>query len=107
MFRRTVQGCWLPPPFASFLLTSPPVRHSVPSGSERPIPTGIMVGSVTNTEGPSTQDNEMLVTFMTTATISRPHERTILLTRPLKLRLFLQRVRGKLYNDIVPATECM
>ena len=37
MFRRTVQGCWLPTPFASFPLTSPPVRHRVPSGSERPI----------------------------------------------------------------------
>jgi len=37
MFRRTVQGCWLPTPFGSFPLTSPPVRHRVPSGSERPI----------------------------------------------------------------------
>ena len=37
MFRRTVQGCWLPPPFAYFPFTSPPVRHRVPSGSERPI----------------------------------------------------------------------
>jgi len=66
-----------------------------------------MVGSVTNTEGPSTQDKEMLATFKTTATILPPHERTIHLTRPLKLRLFLQRVRGKLYKDIVSATECM
>jgi len=37
VFRRTVQGCWLPTPFASFPFTSPPVRHRVPSGSERAI----------------------------------------------------------------------
>jgi len=41
MFRRTVQGCWLPTPFTSFPLTSPPVRHRVPSRSERPIPVGM------------------------------------------------------------------
>ena len=33
MFQRTVQGCWLPTPFASFPFTSPTVRHRVPSGS--------------------------------------------------------------------------
>ena len=37
MFRRTVQGCWLPTPFASFPFTFPPARHCVPSGSERAI----------------------------------------------------------------------
>jgi len=37
VFRRTEQGCWLPTPFASFPFTSPPVRHRVPSGSERAI----------------------------------------------------------------------
>jgi len=37
MFRRTVQGCWLPTPFGFFPFTSPPVRHRVPSRSERPI----------------------------------------------------------------------
>jgi len=30
---------WLPTPFASFPFTSPPVRHRVPSGSERALPT--------------------------------------------------------------------
>ena len=34
-----MQGCWLPTPFVSFPFTSPPVRHRVPSGSERAIPT--------------------------------------------------------------------
>ena len=29
---------WLPTPFASFLFTSPPVRHRVPPGSERALP---------------------------------------------------------------------
>jgi len=29
---------WLPTPFASFSFTSPPVRHRVPSGSERALP---------------------------------------------------------------------
>jgi len=33
----TVQDCWLPTPFASFPFTSPPVRHRVPSDSERTI----------------------------------------------------------------------
>jgi len=37
VFRHTVEGCWLPTPFASFPFTSPPVRHRVPSGSERAI----------------------------------------------------------------------
>jgi len=36
-FGPTVQGCWLPTPFASFPFTSPPVRRRVPSGSERAI----------------------------------------------------------------------
>ena len=36
-FGPTVQGCWLPTPFASFHFTSPPVRRRVPSGSERAI----------------------------------------------------------------------
>ena len=40
MFRRTVQGCWLPIPLDSFPLTSPPMRHRVPSGSEGPITRG-------------------------------------------------------------------
>ena len=35
----TVQDCWLPTPFAYFPFTSPPVRHRVPSDSERAIPT--------------------------------------------------------------------
>ena len=30
---------WLPTPFASFPFTSPPVRHRVPPGSERALPT--------------------------------------------------------------------
>ena len=34
----TVQDCWLPTPFAYFPFTSPPVRHRVPSDSERAIP---------------------------------------------------------------------
>ena len=34
MFRRAVQGCWLPTPFASFPSTSPPVRRRVPSRFE-------------------------------------------------------------------------
>ena len=34
----TLQDCWLPTPFASFPFTSPPVRHRVPSDSERAIP---------------------------------------------------------------------
>ena len=34
----TVEGCWLPTPFASFPFTSPLVRHRVPSDSERAIP---------------------------------------------------------------------
>ena len=38
MFQRTVQGCWLPTPFTSFLFTSPTVCHRVPSGFERAIP---------------------------------------------------------------------
>ena len=33
----TVQDCWLPTPFAYFPFTSPPVRHRVPSDSERAI----------------------------------------------------------------------
>ena len=36
-FRPTMQGCWLPTPFASFPFTSPPVRRRVPSGSEHAI----------------------------------------------------------------------
>ena len=35
MFRRRVQYYWLPTPFASFPFTSPPVRHLMPSDSER------------------------------------------------------------------------
>jgi len=31
MFRGSVKGNWPPTPFANFLLTSPPVRHRVPS----------------------------------------------------------------------------
>ena len=34
----TVHDCWLPTPFAYFPFTSPPVRHRVPSDSERAIP---------------------------------------------------------------------
>ena len=37
LFQRTVQGCWLPTPFASFPVTSRFVRRHVPSGSERAI----------------------------------------------------------------------
>jgi len=44
-------------------------------------------------------------TFMTTVTELRPRDRTIHLTRPLKLNLFLKWQTDKLYNDIVPATE--
>ena len=33
----TVQDCWLPTPFAYFPFTSPPVRHRVPSDSERAV----------------------------------------------------------------------
>ena len=33
----TVQDCWLPTPLAYFPFTSPPVRHRVPSDSERAI----------------------------------------------------------------------
>ena len=39
---------WLPTPFASFPFTSPPVRHLVPSGSERALQTTLftfIVGS--------------------------------------------------------------
>ena len=40
-FGPTMQGCWLPTPFASFPFTSPPVRRRVPSGSERAIQYGM------------------------------------------------------------------
>jgi hypothetical protein len=48
MFWCTVQGCWLPTPFASFPLTSPPMRHRVPSGSKRPIPTTSAIKAATH-----------------------------------------------------------
>ena len=35
----TVQDCWLPTPLAYFPFTSPPVRHRLPSDSERAIHT--------------------------------------------------------------------
>ena len=34
----TVEGCWLPTPFASFLFTSPPVHRRVPSDSVSTLP---------------------------------------------------------------------
>ena len=37
-FRGKVELYWLPTPFACFPFTSPPVRHRVPSGSERALP---------------------------------------------------------------------
>jgi len=43
VFRRTVQDYWLPTPFASFSFTSPPVRHRVPSGSERALKYDLVV----------------------------------------------------------------
>ena len=33
---------WLPTPFASFPFTSPPVRHLVPPGSERALPSAVL-----------------------------------------------------------------
>ena len=36
----TVQDCWLPTSFSYFPFTSPPVRHRVPSDSERAIQCG-------------------------------------------------------------------
>jgi len=44
VLRRPVRGYWLPTPFASFPFTSPPVRHRVPSDSERAIPTAVETG---------------------------------------------------------------
>ena len=41
----TVQDCWLPTPFASFPFTSSPVRHRVPSDSERAIQTYMLTHS--------------------------------------------------------------
>jgi len=38
MFWGRVQDYWLPAPLACFPFTSPPVRHRVPSGSERAVP---------------------------------------------------------------------
>ena len=38
-FRGKVELYWLPTPFACFPFTSPPVRHRVPPGSERALPT--------------------------------------------------------------------
>ena len=39
---------WLPTRFASFPFTSPPVRHRVPSGSERALPRSIQRAVITN-----------------------------------------------------------
>jgi len=41
MFRGCVKGYWLPTPFAIFPLTSPPVRHLVPSRFNWTLPQSI------------------------------------------------------------------
>jgi len=42
-----VQDYWLPTPFASFLFTSPPVRHSVPSHFNWTLPGFFPAGKAT------------------------------------------------------------
>ena len=65
---------WLPTPFASFPFTSPPVRHSVPSGSERAVPYNLSVPKHNKSADTNciwnavsvyiTRHNQNLVTFL-------------------------------------------